>query len=88
MVQGIVSGVTVMIGYGIGAGRPALWRYLGIPGAARAAPDGSLVAMLRRGRAVGAVLNGWRLVGWQNEIRDDVRDAAHLTDRSGRSSWP
>ena len=31
MVQGVASGVTVLIGYGIGAGTQAIWRYLGIP---------------------------------------------------------
>jgi uncharacterized membrane protein len=30
--QGVVSGVTVAVGYGLGAGAAALWRYLGIPG--------------------------------------------------------
>ena len=30
-VQGVVSGVTLMIGYGLGAGGQALWDYLEIP---------------------------------------------------------
>jgi len=30
-VQGIASGVTLMIGYGLGAGGQALWDYLEIP---------------------------------------------------------
>jgi uncharacterized membrane protein len=29
--QGVISGVTLMIGYGIGAGSQSLWDYLGIP---------------------------------------------------------
>ena len=40
-VQGIASGVTAMIGYGLGAGGQWLWDYLGIPklkGRARAVP--------------------------------------------------
>jgi uncharacterized membrane protein len=69
LVQGIVSGVTVVVGYGFGAAASSLWRYLGIP---------SLTGRVRRvvvGVVVGlglaaAVLTGWRLVGWQNEIRD------------------
>ncbi|MGB8020579.1 MAG: alpha/beta-hydrolase N-terminal domain-containing protein [Candidatus Nanopelagicales bacterium] len=30
-VQGVVSGITLMIGYGLGAGGQALWEYLEIP---------------------------------------------------------
>ena len=30
-VQGVVSGITMMIGYGLGAGGQALWDYLEIP---------------------------------------------------------
>jgi uncharacterized membrane protein len=68
MVQGIVSGVTVMIGYGLGAGAQALWRYLGIPtvqGRARRV----LVAIFVGLGLWAAVFTGWRQVGWQNEIR-------------------
>ncbi len=68
MVQGIASGVTVMIGYGIGAGTQALWRYLGIPsvpGRARRI----LVAIFVGLGLWAAVFTGWRQVGWQNEIR-------------------
>ena len=35
-VQGIASGVTFMVGYGIGAVCQALWAYLADPGPARA----------------------------------------------------
>ncbi|WP_020142820.1 alpha/beta-hydrolase family protein [Terracoccus sp. 273MFTsu3.1] len=68
VVQGIASGVTVMIGYGIGAGAQALWRYLGIPsvpGRARRV----LVAIFVGLGLWAAVFTGWRQVGWQNEIR-------------------
>jgi uncharacterized membrane protein len=68
MVQGIVSGVTVMIGYGIGAGTQALWRYLGIPGVPGRARR-VLVAIFVGLGLWAAVFTGWRLVGWQNEIR-------------------
>ena len=67
-VQGIVSGVTVMIGYGIGTALAALWRYLGIPvmsGRPRRIVVGALVGL----GMWAAVFTGWQLVGWQNEIR-------------------
>jgi uncharacterized membrane protein len=67
-VQGIASGVTAIIGYGIGAGAQWLWDYLGIPklkGRARTIVVGVLVALV----AWAAVFSAWRQVGWQNEIR-------------------
>src|ERR671910_299679 len=67
--QGIVSGVTVAVGYGIGAGAHGLWTYLGIPGV-RGRPRSVLLTGLVGLGLVAAVLSGWRLVGWQNEIRD------------------
>ena len=66
--QGLVSGVTVAVGYGIGAGAAALWRYLGIPGLRGRARTIALWVLVGVGMW-GAVWNGWRLVGWQNEIR-------------------
>jgi uncharacterized membrane protein len=66
--QGIVSGVTVAVGYGIGAGAAALWRYLGIPGLRGRARTVALWVLVGIGMW-GAVWNGWRLVGWQNQIR-------------------
>ncbi len=66
--QGVVSGVTMAVGYGLGAGAAALWHYLDIPalrGRARAVALWVLVGV----GMWGAVWNGWRLVGWQNEIR-------------------
>ena len=67
--QGLVSGVTVAVGYGLGAGAAALWRYLGIPGLRGRARTVALWVLVGVG-AWGAVWNGWRLVGWQNEIRE------------------
>jgi len=67
-VQGIASGVTAMIGYGIGAGGQALWDYLGIPklkGRARTIVLGVLIALV----VWAALFSAWRQVGWQNEIR-------------------
>jgi uncharacterized membrane protein len=66
--QGIVSGVTVAVGYGIGAGAAALWHYLGIPGLRGRARTVALWVLVGIGMW-GAVWNGWRLVGWQNQIR-------------------
>ena len=67
-VQGLASGVTLVIGYGLGAGGQALWDYLGIPklrGRARSIVGGALVVLI----ALVVVLSVWRQVGWQNEIR-------------------
>lgn len=68
--QGIVSGITMAIGYGVGSAGAALWRYLEIP---PPSPDSRL------GRAllwvpVGIVASitvvfVWRQVGWQNDVR-------------------
>lgn len=66
--QGVISGVTLMIGYGIGAGSQSLWNYLGIPkltGRTRTIVLDFLIALV-----VGlALFAAWRQVGWQNEIR-------------------
>lgn len=67
-VQGIASGVTAMIGYGLGAGGQWLWDYLGIPklrGRARTIVLAAIVTLI----AWAAVFSAWRQVGWQNEIR-------------------
>lgn len=66
--QGIVSGVTVAVGYGLGAGAQALWGYLGVPGLRGRTRSAALSALVGLG-LVAAVLSGWRFVGWQNEIR-------------------
>lgn len=67
-VQGVVSGVTVAVGYGLGAGAQAVWRYLGVPGL-RGRLRGGVTAVLVGLGLLGVVLNAWRLVGWQNELR-------------------
>jgi uncharacterized membrane protein len=67
-VQGIASGVTFMVGYGIGAVCQALWTYLRIPGLrgrARTIVVGGLLALI----VWAALFSAWRQVGWQNEIR-------------------
>ena len=66
--QGIVSGVTVVVGYGLGTGAQALWTYLGVPrlrGRWRTIVLTSLVGLGQ----LAALVAGWRQVGWQNEIR-------------------
>jgi uncharacterized membrane protein len=68
MVQGVVSGVTVIIGYAFGAACQAIWEYLGIP-----KPRGrvrTVLVWVTVGLGIwAAVFTGWRMVGWQNEIR-------------------
>ncbi|GAA4404482.1 alpha/beta-hydrolase family protein [Fodinibacter luteus] len=66
--QGVVSGVTVVVGYGLGAGAHAVWRYLGIPGLRGRWRTASLVVLVGLG-LVAVLFNAWKLVGWQNDIR-------------------
>ena len=67
-VQGVASGITVMIGYGLGAAGQSLWEYLQIPkltGRARTIVLAVVWVLL-----AWMVLAGvWRQVGWQNDIR-------------------
>ena len=68
-VQGIASGITLMIGYGLGAGGQAIWDYLEIPklkGRTRTVVLG-IVVVLIAWMTVQAV---WKQVGWQNNIRE------------------
>ena len=68
-VQGVVSGITLMVGYGLGAGGQALWDYLEVPtlkGRARTILLGALVGFV----AVSTVTSVWQQVGWQNDIRE------------------
>ncbi len=81
-VQGIVSGVTLMIGYGLGAGGQAVWDYLEIPklrGRARAIVLGLLVALIAW-MTVNAI---WKQVGWQNDIRE-----LFGMEPTSPTSWP
>ena len=67
-VQGLATGVTFVVGYGVGAIGGAVWRYLGIP-----EPHGRAlaVAQLCAYGAAAFILAGavWWFVGWQNAIR-------------------
>lgn len=67
-VQGLATGVTFVMGYGVGAMGGAIWRYLGIPEPrARALAVAQLCAYgFAAFILAGAV---WWFVGWQNTIR-------------------
>jgi uncharacterized membrane protein len=66
--QGIVSGITAMIGYGIGATGQWAWNFLDVPqprGRARTIVVRVLLAVV-----VFTVASGtWQHVGWQNDVR-------------------
>ncbi|MGG5259295.1 alpha/beta hydrolase [Phycicoccus avicenniae] len=68
VVQGVISGVSLVAGYGVGAGIAAVGRYLGLRG-----PRGRLREWLVGicvTVCVGVlVLSVWKQVGWQNDIR-------------------
>ncbi|WP_296666323.1 alpha/beta-hydrolase family protein [Demequina sp.] len=68
MVQGLGSGVSFMVGYGVGAAGHAVWNYLEVPnlrGRAKTIVVWSLFAIIALNVASGI----WGWVGWQNEIR-------------------
>ena len=69
VIQGIISGVTVMIGYAIGAGWQWAWNYLQLP-----SPRGRSWQLIRTVWLVVLALvvasSMWRHVGWQNDVRD------------------
>jgi uncharacterized membrane protein len=67
-VQGLVSGITMMIGYGLGAGGQALWNYLEVPlppAGARKIVTRTLLGIV----GLIAILSVWQWVGWQNDVR-------------------
>ena len=69
--QGIVSGVTIMIGYGIGVFGQWAWNYLELPVLERGSRAQRVVFWVAVGVlavfTAGAV---WRQVGWQNDVRE------------------
>ncbi|HEX7538338.1 MAG TPA: alpha/beta-hydrolase family protein [Dermatophilaceae bacterium] len=67
-VQGIVSGVTFMVGYAYGAAGQAIWDYLRVP-RLRGRAARIVVRVLLALIAWAALSSAWRQVGWQNEIR-------------------
>ena len=69
LLQALLSGLSFAVGYGLGAGWIALWRYLGLPACGgRMARAAGLVA------AVGCVsmvaVSLWHTVHWQNSLRE------------------
>lgn len=66
--QGVIIGITVALGYGVGAICEALWRYLEIP-ALRGKVKAVVVAVLISLVAFAVARETWRFVGWQNEQR-------------------
>jgi uncharacterized membrane protein len=67
--QGVVSGITIAIGYGLGTLGQWLWIYLEIPklkGKARLISGRIIVGAL----GIFVILSTWLHVGWQNELRE------------------
>lgn len=80
--QGVVSGVTVAVGYGLGALIEGLWRYLEIPpvrGRVRTILVWISLGLL--GFAMASAI--WQYVGWQNDVRDLMG-----MDRINPLRWP
>ncbi len=67
-VQGIASGITIMIGYGIGAGGQALWHFLEIPVPRQSWRKWIKIVILAL-IAFSVFSAFWQYVGWQNEVR-------------------
>ncbi len=68
VVQGIATGVSFMVGYGLGAGAHAVWNYLEVPnlrGRARTIVGWTVLGLI----GLSLSLAVWRWVGWQNGIR-------------------
>ena len=66
--QGVVSGITVMIGYGLGVLGEWAWNYLGLPkteGRTRKITAGVIFAI----NGLLILFAMWHHVGWQNDVR-------------------
>lgn len=69
--QGVMSGITLAIGYGLGTFAAWLWRYLDLPVATRSTTGGKVILGVTVGVvAVVFLVSVWRQVGWQNDVRD------------------
>lgn len=68
IVQGLLSGLSLAVGYGIGVGFVRLWRYLELP-----EPNTRFQRVAKQLTTVGVALNVgffmWRATIWQNSIR-------------------
>lgn len=68
--QGVVSGITAVLGYAMGASGALLWRYLEVPHATRGTTVGRVVLGVPVALVAAATaLSVWRQVGWQNDVR-------------------
>lgn len=66
--QGVISGITLAIGYGLGAGAASLWRFLQLPplrGTVRRVALWVTTGVI----ALAAAAAVWQFVGWQNDLR-------------------
>lgn len=68
--QGVVSGISFMVGYGLGVACQWVWNFLAVPKL-----EGQWWQLIRRMwfvvLALLVVAGIWRFVGWQNDVRDD-----------------
>ncbi len=69
LVQAVLSGLSFAVGYGLGAGWIALWRYLGLPafGGRLARASGIVAAVICVSLVVVSL---WHAVHWQNSLRE------------------
>ena len=71
VVQGLLSGLALAVGYGLGICMAWLWRYMELP-----PPAAAVGRVIKRSTAVGvaliAVLSLWRATVWQDSIRDHI----------------
>ena len=80
--QGVIIGITVALGYAIGAILEALWHYLEIPsprGRVRTVLFAVVIALV----AFAVARETWRFVGWQNDQR-----ALFGMPAIGPGAWP
>jgi uncharacterized membrane protein len=68
LMQGVLSGITVALGYGVGTSLAAIWRALQVPGLPARAQRVVVVVLV--GLLVAALsISAWQYVGWQNDQR-------------------
>lgn len=82
LVQGIASGVSLMVGYGLGASGHAIWNYLRVPNL-RHRPQQIVLGILLATIGLANARAVWRWVGWQNDIRQLMG-----MDTLSPSAWP
>jgi uncharacterized membrane protein len=81
-VQGVISGVSLLVGYGLGTAVASLYRYLRIP-SVPAAVRAVVLALTVGVVLVLAVLAVWKQVGWQNDLR-----RLYGMEPIGPGGWP